>query len=82
MSTHKITTNINKYLKNKEWQNDVIDLMPIIISNVLNLNLKIYKILSNGNFFETDTSTDENLNTIRLVLNNEHYSGKKITKYY
>jgi hypothetical protein len=82
MSAHKITTNINKYLKNKEWQNDVIDLMPIIISNVLNLNLKIYKILSNGNFFETDTSTDENLNTIRLVLNNEHYSGKKITKYY
>jgi len=31
MNTNQLTANINKYLKNKEWQNDVIDLMPIII---------------------------------------------------
>lgn len=64
------------YTYNKEWNQQLVDIIPIIISKVIKHKLIIYKIINQNRFVESHVTFDDSYQqNIQLVLYNNHYNS-------
>jgi hypothetical protein len=65
-----------QYTYNKQWNHQLVDIIPIIISKVIKYKIIIYKIMNQNRFIEQHVTFDDTYqNTIQLVLYNNHYNS-------
>jgi hypothetical protein len=72
----QLINSMQQYIFDKFWNQDLVDLMPVLISKIIKHKLKIFKIINNQLFQEYDISYDYSYHQIiYLKLDFQHYQS-------
>jgi hypothetical protein len=70
---------MQEFIFNKYWNQDLVDIMPLLISKIIKYRLKIFKLFHNNLFQQYDVSYNQTFtDTIYLKLNFNHYQAINI----
>jgi hypothetical protein len=76
LSYNDLSQASQQYAYNKRWDQQIVDLIPVIVSKIIKHRIIIYKIMNQNRFTESLISFDSSYNKqIHLVLYNEHYNS-------